>query len=225
MAIPDGVTQLTLALPLRTALGREAFSVSASNAQAVAMVEAWQNWPKGKLALVGPVGAGKTHLAHVWAELSGAQVIAARDVAQHPLPETSGTKLVVEDVPQIAGDTAAEEALFHLHNAMASTMGFLMITGKQDPALWPLKLPDLASRMQAAMVARLDAPDDALLTHVLVKLFQDRQITPPAQMIDFLVLHMERSFAEAGRVVAEIDRRALASKRKIGRKLAAEVLG
>lgn len=94
----------------------------------------------------------------------------------------------------------------------------------RDPAFWGLKLPDLASRMQAAVVATLEPPDDALLAHVLVKLFQDRQITPPAAMIDYLVVHMERSFAEAGRVVAEIDRRALATRRKIGRKLAAEVL-
>lgn len=217
--------QMAFDLPVRTAMGREAFSVSASNAQAVAMIDAWKDWPKGKLALVGPAGSGKTHLASVWSELTGAQIISAAQVANHPLPEQPGSCLVVEDVPQIAGDTQAEEALFHLHNAMASGNGFLLLTGDAAPAHWALALPDLASRMQASTVAALSPPDDALLTHVLVKLFQDRQIVPPAQMIEYLVIHMERSFAEAGRIVAEIDRRALESNRKINRKLAVEVLG
>ncbi len=218
-------TQMAFDLPVRTALGRETFSVSESNAQAVAMIDAWKTWPKGKLALVGPAGSGKTHLASVWSELSGAQIIPATEITDLPLPEQPGSCLVVEDVPKIAGDTDAEEALFHLHNAAASSQGFLLMTGENAPARWALTLPDLASRMQATTVAALSPPDDALLTHVLVKLFQDRQIVPPAQMIEYLVLHMERSFVEAGRVVAEIDKRALEGNRKIGRKLAVEVLG
>lgn len=211
-------------LPLRPTLNTAAFSVSTSNAQAVALIESWDTWPNRKLALIGPKGSGKSHLSRVWAERSGSDIIRAMDVATHPLPESPPSCLVIEDVPDIAGIRTAEEALFHLHNAIAADGGHLLVTGQADPAFWGLKLPDLASRMQAAVVATLEPPDDALLAHVLVKLFQDRQITPPAAMIDYLVVHMERSFAEAGRVVAEIDRRALATRRKIGRKLAAEVL-
>lgn len=216
--------QLTFDLPMRPALGRAAFSVSESNAQAVAMIDTWRSWPLGKLALIGPQGSGKSHLAQVWADQSGAQVIDARDVADAPLPDSPGTAWVIEDVPQIAGQRRAEEALFHLHNAVASTKGALLFTGATPPSRWPIALPDLASRLQAASLATLLPPDDALLAHVLIKLFQDRQIAPPAPMIAYLLLHMERSFAEAGRVVAEIDRRALADQRKIGRKLAAEVV-
>lgn len=217
-------TQLTLDLPLRPALGREDFSVSGSNARALAMVEGWRDWPRGKLALVGPEGAGKTHLAHVWAEMAGATVLHAADLRQTPLPEARNAAYVVEDIPNIAGNSEAEEALFHLHNAMTAQGNSVLFTGCQPPSHWGLRLPDLASRMQALPVALIEPPDDALLAHVLDKLLQDRQIPAPSAMIDYLVLHMERSFAEAGQVVAEIDRRALAERRPVGRKLASEVL-
>lgn len=85
-------------------------------------------------------------------------------------------------------------------------------------------LPDLLSRLQAAAVARIGAPDDALLSAVLVKLFADRQITVPPALIAWLVLRMERSIAAARALVALLDARALAEGRPITRALAAEVL-
>jgi hypothetical protein len=64
--------QLAFDLPARPALEREDFFVSVANAQAVALIEGWRDWPARKLALSGPRGAGKTHLAHVWAARAGA---------------------------------------------------------------------------------------------------------------------------------------------------------
>ena len=74
--------QLTFDLPVRTALGRDDFFVSEANADAVAKIEGWRDWPQGKLALGGPAGSGKTHLAHVWAEMVGGRVVAAAEVGQ-----------------------------------------------------------------------------------------------------------------------------------------------
>lgn len=220
--------QLPLDLPVRTALGRDSFAVSAANADAVALIEGWTSWPAGKLVLSGPEGAGKTHLTHVWAGLTGASVLPAAELANigpallRDMPRE--TRLAVEDVPGIAGVPEAEEALFHLHNHITSNGGALLLTGVGTPSQWPIALPDLASRLQGATVVRLAPPDDALLAHLLVKLFADRQIVPPPAMIAWLVPRMERSFAEAQRIVQEIDRRALAESRPIGQKLAAAVL-
>jgi len=216
--------QLTFDLPVRTALGREAFSISSSNARAAAQIDDWANWPKRKLVLHGPSGAGKTHLARVWSSMTDATVVSARELTDQSLQVRDGTRIVVEDVPEIGANAPAQVALFHLHNELEATGGWLLMTGIGAPVSWPLGLPDLASRVQACAVAQLFPPDDALLSHVLVKLFQDRQLSPRPKVVAWLVRHMERSFSEASRVVDEMDRRGLAEKRKLSIGLASEVV-
>lgn len=216
--------QLVLDLPVRPAMGRGDFFVSGSNAAAVAQVEAWEAWPHAKLVLTGPEGAGKTHLAHVWAARSGARLIAAQDVADADIPELATGPVAVEDVPGIAGDEAAETALFHLHNLALASGQTLMFTGAPPLAAWPLVLPDLKSRLQGAASAELALPDDTLLAAVLAKLFADRQITPPASVIAFLVPRMDRSFTAARSIVERLDRASLGKRRPVTRALAREVL-
>jgi chromosomal replication initiation ATPase DnaA len=212
--------QLPLELPLHAALGRAEFAVSYANRAAMTLIEGWQAWPSGKLVLFGPEGAGKTHLAHVWAEMAGAQVIAAQDIGT----QIEATHIVVEDVPQIGGDRALEEALFHLHNRILGAGGRLLMTGQAAPSTWPITLPDLASRIQGTLSIALETPDEDLLSYILLKLFADRQLVPSPSALTTLTLHMERSFAEAGRLVAEMDRRAMAERRKITADLARDIL-
>ena len=122
-------------------------------------VDSWPGWPLGRLAVAGPRGSGKTHLAHVWAARAAARVLAAADLAALDLGRLPGdAALVVEDVDRSGGDAAVEEALFHLCNRLAAGGGSLLVTGREPPARWPLALPDLASRLRAAPVARLEPP-------------------------------------------------------------------
>lgn len=217
--------QLSFDLPVRPALSREDFFVAPGNALAVALIDGWESWSGAKMALTGPEGAGKTHLAHVWAALSGARVIAAVDVSEAMVPELATQNLVIEDVPQIAGDAAREAALFHLHNLALAQGRSLLFTGRGALAHWPLTLPDLKSRMQGATEATLSPPDDALLAAVLAKHFADRQLRTSPDLIAYLVTRISRSFAAAADAAARLDRAALAAKRPVTRALAREVLG
>ncbi|MDO7629751.1 MAG: chromosomal replication initiator DnaA, partial [Loktanella sp.] len=88
----------------------------------------------------------------------------------------------------------------------------------------PLTLPDLASRMQAATVTRIDDPDDGLLAALIMKLMADRQIMPPPALVNYLVPRVERSFAAAAEIVAALDCESLSSGRAINIKLAATLL-
>ena len=214
--------QLTFDLPVRPALGREDFFVSPANALAVTTLDQPELWPNGKLLLIGPEGAGKTHLAMVFAARTGAQVIEAGDLAAADLPEAAA--LVIENADAAAGDPDAETALFHLHNHMTGRGGLLLLTAARAPRDWGLTLPDLQSRMEATATATLLPPDDALLGAVLVKLFADRQLQVAPGFIRWLVRRIDRSFATARAVVAALDAEALATKRPINSTLAATLL-
>lgn len=216
--------QLSFDLPIRAALGREDFFVAPANAMAVALIENWQHWPGRKLLLEGPLGAGKTHLAHVWAKAAGAQIVAATALRQADIPALSRSCIAVEDVPAIAGDAQAEDALFHLHNLVLAEGHALLLTADRPASRWGLHLPDLASRMQGTQATRLEAPDDRLLAALLAKLFADRQLIPTPDTIPYLVARMDRSFDNARQLVAQLDQAALSQGRAVNRKLAGEVL-
>ena len=219
------IRQLAFDLPARQGYRREDFFVSPANAAALAAVDAWQGWPGGKLLLIGPSGSGKTHIARLWADETGATCLPATELAQADLPALAATGAVaVEDAEAVAGHPAHEAAFFHLHN-LVTPGGRLLVTAPSPPRDWGLTLPDLASRLQAASVARIDPPDDALLSAVLIKLFADRQVTVPPTLISYLVQRMERSIAAARDLVARLDALALAAGRPITRQLAADLLG
>ncbi len=184
-------------------------------------VEGWQDWPGRKLLLVGPEGSGKTHLAQIWARLTDALILPAEALAEADVASLSGRAVLVEDANRIG---PAEAQLFHLHNLVTTAGTALLITARTPPRDWGLSLPDLISRMQATPIARLDAPDDALLAAVLVKLFADRQVAVPANLIPYLISRMPRSVGAARALVAALDARALAAGRPITRALAGEVL-
>ncbi|MGL4320036.1 MAG: chromosomal replication initiator DnaA [Paracoccaceae bacterium] len=199
---------------------REDFFVTPANAVALTAINGWQDWPLGRMLLVGPAGAGKTHLARIWADAAGAAVVSATHLVAADLPMLATGPVVVENADRLPSD--AQPTLFHLHNMLAGR--HLLVTAASPPRDWHLSLPDLASRMQAMPLTRLEAPDDALLTAVLVKLFADRQITVPANLISYLTPRMDRSLHAAGQLVAALDAAALALGRPITRALAAELL-
>lgn len=221
------IRQLAFDLPHREARDREHFFVSPANALALAAVEGWRGWPGGRLVLCGPEGSGKTHLVQVWQATlpAPAAVVAGAALARADLPALAASGAVaVEDAAAVAGDPAAETALFHLYNLLAQAGGLLLATAAAPPRDWGVALPDLASRMQGAALARLEPPDDALLSAVLAKLFADRQIAVSPALIPYLVARMDRSMAAARDLVARLDAAALARGQAVTRALAATVL-
>ena len=214
--------QLALALGFRERFGREDFLAGPPNAAALTLIERWPDWPAPAVALVGPEGSGKSHLAAIWAKSAGARAISSLAIEAASLPTALATgALVIEDLAPGACDDAA---LFHLINLAREQTAFLLITARTPPSGWTVQLRDLASRLRALPVVALAPPDDALLRAVLVKLFVDRQLRVDEELIGYLLARIERSFAGARAIVAELDREALRQRREVGRKLAAELL-
>ena len=215
--------QLALALGHEESFAREDFLEGPSNAAALKLIERWPDWPDHLLVLAGPEGSGKSHLAAIWANAAGARFLAARALVQANLPAALSTgALVIED---LAGGAVDERALFHLINLAREEGAFVLVTAPSAPSGWTLQVPDLASRLRALPVVELDAPDDALLRAILVKLFADRQLAVEESLLGYLTSRIERSFAAARAIVERLDREALRLHRPVTRALAAEMLG
>jgi chromosomal replication initiation ATPase DnaA len=213
--------QLALALAHAESFEREDFLTGPSNASALALIEQWPDWPNRVVVLVGPEGAGKSHLAAIWAEIAGARFVAARALVVDIVPSALATgALVIEDVAELVD----ERALFHLINLAQEDSAYVLIVARTPPVSWNVAVRDLASRLKALPVVTLASPDDALLRAVLVKLFADRQLAVDESLITYLATRIERSFAAASGVVEQLDREALRQKRPVTRSLAAELL-
>jgi len=213
--------QLILDLGHRPALGREDFLVAACNTEAVDWIDRWPAWPGHALALFGPAGCGKSHLAHVFTLRAQARVLTPSDIAKDLAPLLEKHRaFVLED-----GDSADERNLFHLFNATRENNGHLLLTGREPPARWGIALPDLRSRLSSIPAVRIASPDDAMMEAVIVKLFTDRQLTVGPDVVSYLLRHMDRSFDAARDVVAKADAAALAGKRAVTVPLLKEIVG
>lgn len=219
--------QLVLELGHRVARGRDDFLIAPSNEAAVAMIDAWPNWPAPAMALSGPQGSGKSHLAEVWCEMSDASrytaTVLENGAGSPDVPALVARKtLLIEDLGPLSDE--AERTLFHLLNLVKEEGASLLLTSRVAPARLSIRLPDLASRLNALPHVELGAPDDRLLTGVLVKLFDDRQLRVNEALVAYLVARIERSIAIARDVVAALDRASLSGNRPITVPLATKVL-
>ncbi len=211
--------QLRLKLEHPASFSRDGFIVSSSNRDAAATVDGWSGEIGGALALIGPPGSGKTHLASAWAARTGAVVLQADGLADTPLDRVAGPMLL-----DGADVVAHGEAFFHLLNKATRPGSALLLTGRTPPTAWPVQVQDLRSRLNALPVAQLLEPDDAILSGVLVKLFLERSIRPPQDLLAYLVRRIQRSVPAAQGVVAALDEAAAAEHRAVSRSLAREIL-
>lgn len=214
--------QLALALPHKESLSRDDFLEGPGNAAALALVDRWPQWPHPMMLISGPEGCGKSHLATIWSERSGARVISAHALVLDLVPTSLATgALVVEDIDR--GD-CDERALFHLMNLARQDNASVLLTSRVPAVSLKVGLRDLMSRLRAVPMVEVKPPDDALLRALIVKLCADRQMSVDESLVGYLVNRIERSFAEARRAVDLLDREGLRLGRPVTRTLAAELL-
>jgi chromosomal replication initiation ATPase DnaA len=209
--------QLPLDLEYRPALGMADFVIAPGNRDAVTWIDRWPDWPSHAVAIHGPKGSGKTHLAHVWQARSKAVFLDRAPALDSPLPSA-----IALDLPQDWAQEWPGAALLHLYNRQREAGGHLLIVSEMPPARWAVALPDLASRLASIPAVALAAPDDDLLVAVMAKQFADRGLEVNEDVLRYVASRVERSFAAAAEIVARIDRAALAQQRRVTLALARE---
>lgn len=214
--------QLPLPFEVAPSYGREDFLVGKPNDVAFAYIERWPRWLAPAALIVGPEGAGKTHLASIFAQTADARMIRADHLTVDEVPVLAQSRaLVLEDADRFP---AEETALFHLLNLARETGLFVILTARRRPDHWSIETPDLISRLRAVPLLELGEPDETLLAALMVKLFGDRQLGVRPEVLRFAVQRVERSYAAVQRLVALADRESLVEKGQVTRPLIARLL-
>ncbi len=214
--------QLAFALPHAESLSRDNFLEGPANSAGLALVDSWPDWPNRVMMLLGPEGAGKSHLAAIWAEQAGARATSAQALTPAAVPGALATgAVVVEDLRPSEFD---ERALFHLLNLAREDGAFVLITARVMPSALSVELRDLRSRLRAVPTVSLLPPDDQLFRALIVKFCADRQMSVDEAVVSFVATRIERSFAAARQAVELLDTEALRLGRPVTRALAAELL-
>jgi chromosomal replication initiation ATPase DnaA len=212
-------SQLPLPLGARSALSRADLIVAPSNERAVAFIDSWPDWPVVAAALHGPRGCGKSHLAAIWQDMSGAHVIPASQVSLRG----RRAPIVIEDVDSATPTMARDSALFAILES-AARGAEVLLTGAEPPQFWPAVLPDLGSRFAALVTFPLWALDETMLAALARKLFEDRQLAVPDVVIERMIHLLERSPGAVRDFVARADAAALARSRPINLALVRELI-
>ncbi|HVY12600.1 MAG TPA: DnaA/Hda family protein, partial [Alphaproteobacteria bacterium] len=209
---------IPFALPIAPAMGEDDFLVTPSNREASALI----GQASGTLLLLGPKGSGKSHLARIWMKRLEASLLDFEKTLPDEL--VTAPSWLWEDADQAAWDAAAEEKAFHLLNSAREGKIPLLITATAAPALWPLNLADVRSRLLALPVAQLHAPDDALMAGLLLKHLNDRQLKVSEEVLNYLLARLPREGARLEEAVQRLDRASLADRRAITIPLARDIL-
>jgi chromosomal replication initiation ATPase DnaA len=209
--------QLLLPFPRTHSYDSRDFLPAASNQEALAWLGT--DWPDDRLALWGQAGCGKSHLLYIWAERTGAPILTGQTLRDLDAMPNSGP-LALDD----ADTVTSEPVLLHFLNTARDRALRVLLSGRTPPSRWPVRLPDLSSRLRAITAVEIRPPDDDLLAALLVRLLSDRQLSVAKSVQGWLLTHLPRSPAALRQAVIRLDRASLASGRAITRPLADQVL-
>lgn len=160
--------------------------VGAANRAALDALAAAGTWPFRTAILAGPPRSGKSLIARWFVE--------------------NGAGEAIDDA-----DRMDETALFHRWNrAQESGTPLLLVSGAAGG--WKIALPDLASRLGAALHLEIGAPDDAMLGELIQLHAELRGLPLGGDALAYLAARAERSHMGTEQLVATIDRLSLERK-------------
>nr|WP_166179077.1 ATPase [Altererythrobacter segetis] len=175
-----------IVLPLsRAAAGPARIVLGAANAPVAEALANPENWPFRTAVLSGPPRSGKSLFARWFAE--------------------SGKGDAIDDARVLD-----EAELFHRWNRAQEEGRPLLIVGGELP--WEIALPDLRSRLGAALQLEIGAPDDALAEELILALAEERGLPLGHEAAAYLVPRAMRSYLQLEKLVEAIDRLSLERK-------------
>lgn len=214
--------QFILPLTKRPVLDAGNFIVARCNQQALEFVRRWPDWPSTAAALFGPKACGKSHLASIWADMAQASIISAPELTTFVTRKTASTAFVIEDLDRTPADAARDHILIGLLDRPGVSV---LLTGRNPPARWTVATGDWHSRLHSLIAFQMWSPDDEFLSALVQRHFAERQLHPPASVVNHILSHVERTPDAIAGFVDSVDHRALSEKRPLSLRLVMEMLG
>lgn len=186
--------QIPLQFP-EAALSFEDMAITSANRATCAAIRKTERWPYHAFCLIGPKGSGITTLARAWASEHSARYFNARDLDGLDLGEieqTTETNLVIDDVDALKN----AETLLLLLSGIKRHQKSILLTGHTVPSQWSFRSPDLNSRLQAAPLAQLPPPDEALMRARFERAFARSALVPPKSVQDYLVTRVGLDYSQ-----------------------------
>jgi hypothetical protein len=175
-----------IALPLKAGTsGPSRIVIGAGNAGVAEALAHPQNWPFRTAVLTGPSRSGKSLFARWF--VSAGKGDALDDAQEMP-----------------------EDEVFHRWNRAQEQGRALLIIGGEPP--WDIVLPDLRSRLSAALQLEIGPPDDVMAAELLLSMAAERGVALGPEAADYLVPRAERSYRSLERLAEMIDRLSLERK-------------
>lgn len=184
--------------------------------------------------LSGPAASGKTHLliaACVAANAAGRNAqylpLATLDTDRESAIRAFGGSevLAVDNLDSVAGDRAAEHALFDLYNRCRAENATLLFASRHAPAQLGLTLPDLQSRLAASAQMQVRALDENERRELIRQRAAARGLEFDDAVLDWLFVHQGRDLATLNALLDRIDTAALAAKRRVTVPFLRQLLG
>ena len=158
--------------------------------------------------LEGEEGSGKTFLAQTWQRHCDATRITLSEEPDALPHIATGGHYWIDPLPQ---DISCHVSLFHLLNQIKDRNARLLLCSRMSPAHYPTRLADVHSRLMAAHILKLTAPDDAMLRAVILAHFASRQLRTDDATISYLLKRLPRTCGAVAQTVDAMDAHALAS--------------
>jgi hypothetical protein len=181
------MSQIALPLAAGPGAGPSRIVIGSANAGVLDAFARAADWPFRTAILFGPPRSGKSLLARWFVE--------------------SGVGEAVDDA-----DSLDETALFHRWNRAQESGRPLLLTSNAAAGQWKIALPDLASRLGAALHLTVGEPDDAMLADLIAIHAEQRALVLDPNATQYLVPRCERSHMGVERLVSAIDRLSLERK-------------
>ena len=187
------------------------FLISSANIDAYQAVIKKDNWQK--LLIIGPSKSGKSSLCKLWQEKNDALFL-------KELPEVSKVDLnhnIIVDQLEDYSEIDVVNAI----NIVSEKSLRILLTASAFPSA---TLQDLKSRLQVIYKVMIKHPDEELLRLLIMKLFHERQLLIPKEIIETILNYVERDYESLFAVVENIDNYSKIHKKKITSNVIKEIL-
>ena len=197
------------------------FFVSKCNYFAFRLIESWPKWEKNILNIYGEKFSGKSHLSQIFKKKNKAIIIKTEEINEEFFNKMRFYENIILDNLEYISN---EKILYSIFNFVEQYNKYLIVNSNKPINSINFELPDLKSRLNNCIFAKIDKPDDDMIFALVLKHFSDRQIKIEKKIIEYITKRIERSYGKILDFIYKVDQFSLINKKPIDYKSIKKIL-